>query len=465
MKKIIFLSVLILLTASYSYSQLSGASLIFNSNQYGIFKFTSIKKINSGQKDLYIQHGVNYADTPNLSGKCYKLNKNNFSWYIPANGFLNGAWGIEYPYGSWTCCPVSFFTISPIDTNLIIKFQITPAASCPDAKTLYTTNGGSNYSYAPFSCGGVLIFPNGGDYNPKRNSSLIFGYGNYPVQGIFYSLNSGNNWQNICQISNLRQIQEQWVQYGYGFLKYNPFDTTYLYVNGNDNVLLSTNNGNNFTSLNVKWMKGIIFSYKDSIIYGFNDYKFYHSYNKGLSWDSVQTNIKFTSLEINPDLPNILYGGDSNGVYRSTNYGASWYLYNNTFTPSKLIIGISKDAGSGDTFYVATTKSVYKVWASFLVNAENQNKSLPLNFSLSQNYPNPFNPTTTINFKVKSYQVIRLVVYDILGKEVAVLVNEKLHPGEYKTTFDGSGLASGVYFYSLFADGNLIETKKMLMIK
>jgi hypothetical protein len=86
-------------------------------------------------------------------------------------------------------------------------------------------------------------------------------------------------------------------------------------------------------------------------------------------------------------------------------------------------------------------------------------------FELKQNYPNPFNPTTSIKFQVASSKFIRLAVFDILGKEVAILVNERSKVGEYETTFDGSGLPSGVYFYSLYADGVRIDTKKMLMIK
>ena len=110
----------------------------------------------------------------------------------------------------------------------------------------------------------------------------------------------------------------------------------------------------------------------------------------------------------------------------------------------------------------------YSDTSETIINKISEN--IPDNFSLSQNYPNPFNPTTTINFKVKSYQVIKLVVYDILGKEVAVLVNEKLQPGEYVVQFPNGQsanvqLSSGVYFYSLLADGERIETKKMLMIK
>lgn len=465
MKKIFYFTFLILLVATYSYSQLSGAVEIYNSNQFGLLKFKSVKKLNSGIKDIYVQNGVNFVSTANESGRYLKLNKTNTSWYVPANGFINAGWGTEFPYGSLQCCPVSFFAISPKDTNLIIKFQITPAASCPDAHTLYTTNGGVNWENSPFSCGGAIFYPYGSDYNPKKDSSLIFGYGTLTPNGIFQSNNGGANWQNICPINYLRQTESSYSAYsGYGFIKYNPFDTAFVYANGMNNVTLSTNGGYSFTALNVKWMKDIIFSYKDSILYGFNDYTLYRSHNKGLSWDSVQTIVKFTSLEINPDYPNILYGGDSLGVYRSTNYGVNWSLYNNTFTPSKLIIGISKDAGSQDTFYIATTKCVYKVWASFLLNTGNQSTSLPLKFSLSQNYPNPFNPTTTISYNVKSYQVIKLVVYDILGKEVAMLVNEKQKPGEYEVTFDGSAFPSGVYFYKLQA-GEFTETKKMVFLK
>jgi len=85
-------------------------------------------------------------------------------------------------------------------------------------------------------------------------------------------------------------------------------------------------------------------------------------------------------------------------------------------------------------------------------------------FSLSQNYPNPFNPTTNIKFQITNNKYTTLKVYDILGKEIAILVNEKLKPREYEVTFDGSIFPSGVYFYKL-QSGEYTETKKMLLIK
>ena len=99
-------------------------------------------------------------------------------------------------------------------------------------------------------------------------------------------------------------------------------------------------------------------------------------------------------------------------------------------------------------------------------------KPLPLKFELSQNYPNPFNPTTTIKYTIPfvktlhatSLQSIQLKIYDVLGREVATLVNRKQQPGNYEVSFNAVGLASGIYFYRLTA-GNKISVKKMMLIK
>ncbi len=87
-----------------------------------------------------------------------------------------------------------------------------------------------------------------------------------------------------------------------------------------------------------------------------------------------------------------------------------------------------------------------------------------LNYKLSQNYPNPFNPTTRINYSINKKLVVNLKVFDILGREVATLVNEEKPAGNYFIQFDGSRLASGVYFYQIKA-GSFIETRKMILLK
>ena len=90
--------------------------------------------------------------------------------------------------------------------------------------------------------------------------------------------------------------------------------------------------------------------------------------------------------------------------------------------------------------------------------------SLPVEFSLSQNYPNPFNPSTTISYQIGKQSLVTLVVYNILGKEVATLVNEVKSPGAYNLKFDGTNLSSGIYFYKLTADG-FTSTKKFTLMK
>ena len=89
---------------------------------------------------------------------------------------------------------------------------------------------------------------------------------------------------------------------------------------------------------------------------------------------------------------------------------------------------------------------------------------VPKDFLLNQNYPNPFNPTTTIHYSVSKSGNIKIMVYDLLGREVTTLVNENKPAGNYDIKFDGSKLGSGVYFYKMQA-GNFVQTKKLILIK
>lgn len=88
----------------------------------------------------------------------------------------------------------------------------------------------------------------------------------------------------------------------------------------------------------------------------------------------------------------------------------------------------------------------------------------PSNYSISQNYPNPFNPSTVINYSIPKQSNVSIKVYDILGTEVATLMNEEKAIGNYSVKFDGSNLSSGLYFYKLQA-GEFVGTKKMMLIK
>jgi len=109
----------------------------------------------------------------------------------------------------------------------------------------------------------------------------------------------------------------------------------------------------------------------------------------------------------------------------------------------------------------------YRIIVSYtLINTgvSKDNSGIAQSYSLFQNYPNPFNPNTEIRFRITDYSKVTVRVYDILGREVATLVNEMQRPGTYSVPFDGTKLASGVYVYRLTA-GQFAQTRKMVLVR
>ncbi|MCK7520236.1 MAG: T9SS type A sorting domain-containing protein [Ignavibacteriales bacterium] len=102
-------------------------------------------------------------------------------------------------------------------------------------------------------------------------------------------------------------------------------------------------------------------------------------------------------------------------------------------------------------------------FSNVVTDVENEFNSIS-EYRLNQNYPNPFNPTTTISFTIPATSNVSLKVFNILGKEVATLVNETKSAGNYSINFNASGLSSGVYFYQLTTD-NFTSTKKFTLMK
>jgi hypothetical protein len=107
---------------------------------------------------------------------------------------------------------------------------------------------------------------------------------------------------------------------------------------------------------------------------------------------------------------------------------------------------------------------LYGTFARLSLGGLTDDGPAPVGFSLAQNYPNPFNPTTALSYELLAASDVRLTVFDVLGREVAVLVNERKPAGSHTVQFDGSGLATGVYLYDLMA-GSFVQTKKMILLK
>lgn len=121
-------------------------------------------------------------------------------------------------------------------------------------------------------------------------------------------------------------------------------------------------------------------------------------------------------------------------------------------------------AVASQVHFNATVNRGDKVEAEVVMGVQNGANTVPTKFALSQNYPNPFNPTTSISYSIPQNSFVSLKVFDVLGQEVATLVNEEKSVGNYDVSFDASGIPSGMYFYRLQA-GSFIDTKKMVLMK
>ncbi len=136
---------------------------------------------------------------------------------------------------------------------------------------------------------------------------------------------------------------------------------------------------------------------------------------------------------------------------------------NGTAVPKKLAGSDFFGATATDEMYMDNFS--YNPNASWIVTGINEiGNAVPTEYTVSQNYPNPFNPVTKINFALPKSGLVTMKVYDILGKEVATLVNEVKNAGSYSVDFDGANLSSGMYFYKISVNG-FSEVKKMMLLK
>ena len=114
--------------------------------------------------------------------------------------------------------------------------------------------------------------------------------------------------------------------------------------------------------------------------------------------------------------------------------------------------------------YKDSMESLYSNEASLTLVGIQEEEQLPTHYSISQNYPNPFNPTTKINFALPKTALIKIIIYDLLGREIRTLINKKLEAGYHEINFDAYNLPGGIYFYRI-QSGYFIHAKKMILLK
>lgn len=317
------------------------------------------------------------------------------------------------------------------------------------------------------------------DSNPSINTKL------------YKTINAGLNWQLIRVVESGTQLYDMYF-----------FDMNIGFVSGIGNLGNPNSHGVIFKTTNagLNWVKidfnrtsqieditflnsttgfavGIM---GDGLTSDSIATKIFRTTNGGAQWDSISNFINHyaANIECLPSTGTVFGVGNlvdsvtseftKLTTIKTTNFGATWVLKDlNQITFGVGLSLIDQNnfmMCGGDVNSTPMVPRIFKYTNGGNVFINQNDGEVPSSFSLQQNYPNPFNNSSIINFQCAISGKVVLKVYDVMGREVAILVNESLKPGTYEVSFDGSTLNSGVYFYMISA-GEFTETKRMLLIK
>ncbi len=239
---------------------------------------------------------------------------------------------------------------------------------------------------------------------------------------------------------------------------------TNLFVGTRDGFFLSTDNGTSWTLANSGLPLKNSFTLTISgtnLFAGFGDGGIFLSTDNGTSWtqvNSLPTNLVVNCFAI---IGTNLFASTGYGVFLSTNNGGTWTAVNNGLTSAN----IRALAVSGTNLFAGSEPGgVWRRPLAEMITTVESPSGLPEHFSVEQNYPNPFNPSTTIKYKLPKSSEVKLSVYDMLGREASILVNERREAGVHEVKFDGANLASGVYVYRLAAR-DFVQSRTLIILK
>ncbi len=364
------------------------------------------------------------------------------------------------------------------NTGFIVGYKSSPM----NGVLLKTTNSGNTWAITNFPSRALFSvrFMNEStgiistDYNFKRTSTggstwvdvsnplgtwmakIIFkdtasGYavGN---NSIAYSYDGGRSWYNALVVNEIMLNDIIFSDWNTGFavggncFKSSNAGGAWLPFAGNSFLGISSSGGNNL----------IACGYQGFIKKSTDDGVTWNTVYTGTSSDTGFFSIKYL------DANNIISSGSGGKILKSSNGGLNW-VQQLSGVGSTLLRVVFVNTFTG--WICGRNGVILKTTTGGVVTGFTQSTSqLPNKFSLSQNYPNPFNPSTIINYQLTINSFVTLNVYDVNGKLVKELVNEKQSAGNYSVVFDGSGLPSGTYIYRL-QEGDFSETKKMVLLK
>lgn len=366
-----------------------------------------------------------------------------------------------------------------------------------------TTNGGTWDTIASYR---GFVFDNIGFFNSSTGWTVGDPNGDNAdgtfLPGFFKTNNGGVSWNRVDISGASNIISSHFININTGWV----LSTPALDAGSSSILLRTTTSGNNWSEVaNINsGMNAVHFLNANTGFMAGNSRIIMKSTNGGVNWTNVFSAPPTPAARLNSiwffDANTGYAAGDSGVVMSTTNAGNNW-AYMNTGENGMLrdvkfgspLVGcavgwnskriITNDGGqtwqSEPVDFLLQLTSVsfstpstpvtagqfgYISGRSIITGIEHTPGSIPDKFSLEQNYPNPFNPSTKIKFSVPIQSNVKLSIYDITGKEIAVLVNSPLRAGSYAYEFQGTDLASGVYFYRLSAD-EFHGTGRMVLIK
>ncbi|HEY5122779.1 MAG TPA: YCF48-related protein [Ignavibacteria bacterium] len=310
-----------------------------------------------------------------------------------------------------------------------------------------TTNGGTNWSQQYLSHGLKSI------YFVNNNTGYISG------NAIFKTINKGINWSIVDSSLTSTLITLKFVNENTGY------NTGY-----NGYILKTTNAGTNWLKQNSGVTEDIVsISFpNEQTGYAIACDKILKTTNGGNNWNIINTILSYcllTNIKFADENTGYICGGTATVYslfYKTTNGGINWTQLNTgTNNCLNALAVINPDTVYTGGYLGTILKTINGGGTVGIIHNET---NIPKNYYLYQNYPNPFNAKSKIKYQISKRENVILKIFDITGREIQKLINEQLEPGIYEFIFDGSNLASGVYFYNL-TTRNISETKKMILMK